>query len=74
VLLSFMAKDKAVLGVLHCVSLKTQWIPPILGTLTLAGAGPVWQSRQHLPSVLPAELLPRSQNHPQDDVHHVVQW
>ncbi|XP_028625536.1 sodium/hydrogen exchanger 8 isoform X3 [Grammomys surdaster] len=31
-------------------------------------------SCQHLPAVLPAELLPRSQNHPQDDVHHVVQW
>lgn len=37
-----------------------------------AGSGASGTGGEHLPPVLPAELLQRPQDHPQNDVHHVV--
>lgn len=47
-------------------------VPGNVSVSLSAGSGSPGTSGEHLPSVLPAELLQRSQDHPQNDVHHVV--
>lgn len=37
-----------------------------------AGPGSSWPSSEHFPSIIPAELFQRPQDHPQNDVHNVV--
>lgn len=51
----------------------TPVVPGHISASLSAGSGSPWTSSEYLPSVLPAELLQRSQDHPQNDVHHVVQ-
>lgn len=43
-----------------------------VAVLLSVGPGSSWPSSEHLPSIVPAELFQRPQDHPQNDVHNVV--